>query len=146
STNNGETWSQINEGIGNRKILSLAISTDYIFAGTEGASTWRRPLSEIITSAEQQENRLPDNFILQQNYPNPFNPSTTIRYSIPTSEFVTIKVYDVLGSEVATLINEEKPVGSYEVDFNASNLSSGIYFYTLQAGKFSETKKLILMK
>lgn len=94
-----------------------------------------------------------DNFVLDQNYPNPFNPSTTIKYSIPTSEFVTLKVYDVLGKEVATLINEEKANGGYTVEFNASNLpggkaglSSGIYFYTLQAGKFSESKKLILMK
>jgi photosystem II stability/assembly factor-like uncharacterized protein len=89
---------------------------------------------------------LPEQFALEQNYPNPFNPSTTIRYSIPTSEFVTLKVYDVLGNEVATLVNEEKPAGSYEVNFNAAELSSGIYFYTLQSGSFTQTKKLILMK
>jgi carboxypeptidase T len=85
-------------------------------------------------------------FSLDQNFPNPFNPSTTIRYSFPTSEFVTLKIYDVLGKEVATLLNEEKPAGSYEVKFDASQLSSGIYFYTLTAGRFVETKKLILMK
>ena len=89
---------------------------------------------------------LPEQFSLEQNYPNPFNPSTTIKYSIPTSEFVTLKVYDVLGSEVATLVNEEKPAGSYEIDFNAAKLSSGIYFYILQAGSYTQTKKLILTK
>jgi hypothetical protein len=92
------------------------------------------------------EINFPDEFSLSQNYPNPFNPSTTIKYSIPSSEFVKLKVFDVLGNEVATLVNEEKPKGIYKVDFNGANLSSGIYFYTLQAGQFSETKKLILMK
>jgi len=89
---------------------------------------------------------VPDVFALEQNYPNPFNPSTTISYSVPEIEFVTLKVYDVLGSEVATLINEEKELGSYEVEFNASDLTSGIYFYRLQAGSFVETKKMILFK
>jgi photosystem II stability/assembly factor-like uncharacterized protein len=88
---------------------------------------------------------------LEQNYPNPFNPSTTIRYSIPNSELVTLKIYDVLGNKVATLVSEEKPAGSYEVEFSSHsgfvrNLSSGIYFYTLQAGSYTQTKKLILMK
>jgi len=90
---------------------------------------------------------------LLQNYPNPFNPSTTIRYTIPNVTLsrvegsrVQLKVYDVLGTEVATLVNEEKPAGSYEVIFNASQLSSGIYFYKLQAGALVETKKMILMK
>ena len=83
---------------------------------------------------------------LSQNYPNPFNPSTRIQYAVSSMQFVTIKVYDVLGREVATLVNEEKQRGFYEVEFNASNLSSGIYFYTLTAGSFNQTKKLILLK
>ncbi len=85
-------------------------------------------------------------FTLEQNYPNPFNPSTTIKYSIPSAEFVTLKVYDVLGNEVATLVNEDKPAGGYEVEFSAAELSSGIYFYKLQVGSFIETKKMLLMK
>ena len=94
---------------------------------------------------------IPEQFTLEQNFPNPFNPSTTIKYSIPASEFVTLKVYDVLGSEVATLVNEEKPAGSYEVEFDSHsgegrNLTSGVYFYKIQAGNFVETKKMILMK
>jgi hypothetical protein len=83
---------------------------------------------------------------LEQNYPNPFNPNTTINYQIPELSFVTLKVYDVLGSEITTLVNEEKPVGSYEVEFDATILSSGVYFYRLQAGSFVETKKMVLMK
>ncbi|NTV89597.1 MAG: T9SS type A sorting domain-containing protein [Clostridiales bacterium] len=85
-------------------------------------------------------------FKLEQNYPNPFNPATTIKYSIAQPGNVTLKVYDILGSEVATLINEEKPAGVYEVEFEASTFSSGIYFYKIQAGSFVETKKMILMK
>ena len=85
-------------------------------------------------------------FQLEQNYPNPFNPSTKISYSIPQQGNVTLKVYDLLGNEVATLVNEEKPAGGYEVEFNASDLSSGIYFYKLQAGSFVETKKMTVIK
>jgi hypothetical protein len=97
---------------------------------------------------------IPDQFALQQNYPNPFNPSTKIKYSIPSviasgtkqSQLVILKVYDLLGNEVATLVNDEKPAGTYEVDFNASQLSSGIYFYKIQAGSFVETKKMLMIK
>jgi len=88
----------------------------------------------------------PITFTLNNAYPNPFNPSTKITYSIPELSFVTLKVYDVLGNEVANLVNEEKPAGSYEINFNASNLSSGIYFYRLQANDFTQIKKMILLK
>jgi hypothetical protein len=88
----------------------------------------------------------PKGFNLLQNYPNPFNPSITIEYSIPKPSHVVIKIFDVLGIEVATLVNEEKPTGNYKVEFISSNLSSGIYFYRMEAGKFIETKKLLLLK
>jgi len=88
----------------------------------------------------------PTQFAIYQNYPNPFNPSTTINFVIPKSSFVNLKVYDVLGNEVAVLVNEEKPAGSYEVKFDALQLSSGIYFYRIQSGSFVETKKMILLK
>jgi hypothetical protein len=88
----------------------------------------------------------PGEYLLSQNYPNPFNPTTKIKYQIPNSGFVTLKVYDLLGREVATLVNEEKPVGSYEIKFNGSHLSSGIYFYKLQAGDYTEVKKMTLMR
>ena len=88
----------------------------------------------------------PKNFSLYQNYPNPFNPSTKIRYDIPKAERVTIKIYDLLGKEVSTLVNENKSAGSYVVEFNASGLTSGIYFYRIFAGSYTDTKKMILVK
>jgi hypothetical protein len=90
--------------------------------------------------------KVPLKYSLFQNYPNPFNPTTIINYSIPKSGLVTIKVYDVLGREVKTLINESKLAGNYSVEFSAGNLASGIYFYRMQAGDFANTKKLILLK
>jgi len=88
----------------------------------------------------------PDSYLLNQNYPNPFNPSTIISWQLPESKFVTLKIYDVLGNEVASLINEEKPAGNFEVEFNATALSSGIYYYKLVAGDFVDVKKMILLK
>lgn len=88
----------------------------------------------------------PCNFSLSQNYPNPFNPSTTIKYSIPTTEFVTLKIYDLFGQEVSTLVNEQKPQGIYIVNFDGSNLASGIYLYKITAGNFVDSKKFILLK
>ena len=99
-----------------------------------------------ISSEVKNRKELPQDFQLFQNYPNPFNPTTTINYSIPKQNFVTIKVYDALGKEVATLVNENKSIGNYSVEFDASKLVSGIYYYRLQAGACSETKKLIFMK
>ena len=85
-------------------------------------------------------------FKLDQNYPDPFNPSTIIRYQIPKQSFVQIKIYDVLGKEVRSLVNQDKNAGEYEVKFDGSNLSSGIYFYRITAGDFVATKKMILTK
>jgi hypothetical protein len=124
-----------------------------VTASTSVAGTSSFAYLELVTDVEYEE-QLPTEFSLLQNYPNPFNPSTTIKYSIPSSEFVTLKVFDVLGKEVATLVNGEKPVGSYEVDFIAAGLSSGMYFYKLQAGNpstssgqgFVETRKMLLLK
>jgi len=108
-------------------------------------------VSETTNLNEQISSLLPQETRLQQNYPNPFNPSTKITYSIPLlggarGGLITLKVYDVLSNEVATLLNEYKPAGNYEVEFNASILPSGVYFYQLKTGKFIETKKMILMK
>lgn len=88
----------------------------------------------------------PQDFTLSQNYPNPFNPSTKIQYVVSSMSYVVLKVYDILGREVATLANEEKSAGSYEVQFNASNLPSGTYFYVFRAGNYAETKKMVLLK
>ena len=144
STDDGVTWTTVNSGLTNNLLASIAINNGgIIFAATTGG-LFRSVQS--TTSVRELSADAPSSFSLNQNYPNPFNPTTTISFSIPTSEFVTLKVFDVLGNEVATLVNEEKSNGIYKVDFNASNLSSGIYFYTLKAGRFLETKKLILMK
>jgi photosystem II stability/assembly factor-like uncharacterized protein len=100
-----------------------------------------------VTAVDEKERGTnPTNFILLQNYPNPFNPSTKISWQSPISSWQILKVYGVLGNEVATLVDEYKPAGSYEVEFDARGLTSGIYFYTLQAGSYTQTKKLILMK
>jgi hypothetical protein len=93
----------------------------------------------------------PDNFVLYQNYPNPFNPTTSIQYTIGSRQFVTLKVYDVLGNEVSVLVNEEKSAGEYEIEFNSysaggNNIASGIYFYQLQTDNFIQTKKMILIQ
>jgi len=89
---------------------------------------------------------VPAEFVLDQNYPNPFNPSTRISYFVPKESFISIKVYDFLGREVKTLVNEYKATGSYDLVFDASNLPSGTYFYTLIADNYSSTKKMIILK
>ncbi|MFA5826886.1 MAG: T9SS type A sorting domain-containing protein [Candidatus Paceibacterota bacterium] len=99
-----------------------------------------------VTDVTEEVTSVPTKFDLSQNYPNPFNPSTTISYALPASGFVTLKVYDMLGKEVVELVNEEKPAGSYETKFDASQLASGMYIYKIQSGNFSQTKKMILMK
>ncbi|MEP0861291.1 MAG: T9SS type A sorting domain-containing protein [Ignavibacterium sp.] len=106
--------------------------------------------TDFTTSVPEEEFILPSEYFLSQNYPNPFNPTTKIKYSIPNVGSglaqTVLKVYDVLGNEVATLVDEEKPAGSYEINFDASELSSGIYFYKLQAGLFVETRKMVLLR
>jgi hypothetical protein len=116
--------------------------------------------SPVVSVKDETENVFPKDFILYQNYPNPFNPTTKIKFEIPTSplnpspyqgeenreRLVTLKVYDILGNEVATLVNEYKLARSYEVEFNGSKLASGIFYYQLRVGKFIQTKKMILLK
>jgi hypothetical protein len=145
STNNGDNWTEISTGLPDAYINSLTVNTDgYIFAGTLNHGVYRS--SESTTSIENDNINSPATFALEQNYPNPFNPSTSIQYRVSNNSQVSIKVYDVLGNEVATLVNEQKPVGTYEVKFNAAGLSSGIYLYKLQAGSMVETKKMLLLK
>ena len=98
-----------------------------------------------VTSVEQSAG-FPDNYYLAQNYPNPFNPSTVISWQSPESGWQTLKVYDLLGREVATLVDEYKPAGRYEVEFDATGLTSGVYFYTIKAGNFNKVKKMILLQ
>jgi hypothetical protein len=116
-------------------------------AGTDG-----KPLGDLNwfpeypTGVKEISNTVPSKFSLEQNYPNPFNPTTMIKYSITNGAQVTLKVYNLLGQEVAALVNQEQMPGTYEVDFNASKLASGMYIYRLQAGNMSLTKKMLLLK
>jgi hypothetical protein len=98
------------------------------------------------TSINNERLNSPGSFILEQNYPNPFNPSTSIEYSVPSSEYVNIKVFDILGNEVANLVNERKEAGNYRVNFDASNLTSGLYIYKIKAGSFHQVRKMMLIK
>jgi len=103
-------------------------------------------VSKSIVDGIEDQTDLPTDFKLMQNYPNPFNPNTIINYSVPKQGKVTIAVFNALGKQVATLVNEEKSAGNYKIDFNAENLSSGIYFYKMQANEFIQTKKMLLLK
>ena len=122
----------------------------YYIGGNDTVSIYlvRAYVSLVTAVGSETVELLPKGFSLSQNYPNPFNPSTNITYNLADREFVTLKVYDLLGNEVAILVNEEKPAGSYNVPFSMDKLklSSGTYFYRLQAGNFIETKKMILLK
>jgi hypothetical protein len=135
-------------------------STSFIYSGSALTFFSQSYQSACYNISEVEGYKeYPKEFTLEQNFPNPFNPGTKISYSIPTSpspplltkervgvRFVTLKVYDILGKEVAVLVNEEQPAGVYEVNWNAANLPSGVYFYKLQAGSFVETMKMILLK
>lgn len=101
---------------------------------------------ELITDVENQDETIPTEFSLKQNFPNPFNPATKINFSIPKSGNVSLKIYDLLGREVAELINTEMQPGNYSYDFNAGQLSSGMYFSKIEAGQFSQMRKMMLLK
>jgi len=105
-----------------------------------------RWLTENVVVGTKDNGQVPYTFNLEPNYPNPFNPSTTISYTISQPAYTTLKVYDVLGNEITTLVNGNKHAGKYEVEFNASNLSSGVYFYKLQSGLMVQTRKMVLLK
>ncbi len=139
----GQTWKQVNEGLTDLNVSALAAdSLGYLYAATDSG------IFKSINSVDaiSKANLPPQSFSLNQNYPNPFNPSTSISYEISTVSHVTLKVYDMLGREVQTLVNEKQSSGKYTVMFEGSKLSSGVYIYRLQAGGFTETKKMALIK
>lgn len=144
STDLGNTWSDLNSGLDtNYTIIGLDLDlTEKIYA----SNGYLYRSIHSTTSIVNEPNFFPLNFLLTQNYPNPFNPTTTVSYQIPERGFVSLKIYDILGREVVTLVNEEKPVGSYEVQFNGTSLTSGIYFYQLSTGNYTDTKKMILLR
>ena len=99
-----------------------------------------------MVGIDENSNILPTSFSLEQNYPNPFNPSTTIKFAIPSDNKVVLKIYDILGREVTTLLNTQLKAGYHSIDWNASRLASGTYIYRLEAGNFTQVKKMILLK
>jgi hypothetical protein len=145
STNGGANWTQINDRPTAFNVNALAVCGGYLFAGTY-YEVWRRPLYEMITSAIWSTSQLPRTFLLLQNYPNPFNPTTTIRYALPGRVHVTLSIFNTLGQEVATLVNESEEAGYHEIKFDGTNLASGMYFYRIQAGSFLQTKELLLLR
>ncbi len=120
----------------------------YYLTSGDSVVTWmiRAYVSFAATGISQSIELTPSSYKLNQNFPNPFNPSTTIRFEIPSRSFVTLKVYDLVGREVATLVNGIREAGAQEVEFHASNLPSGVYLYRITTDKFVETKKLVLIK
>ncbi|HCY74397.1 MAG TPA: hypothetical protein DHV28_00615 [Ignavibacteriales bacterium] len=151
STDDGNNWVDIGDGLpafGSSSANEvIGIIGNNILCGTYSTGIFWRPLNEVVTSVnDNAESKSPVSFDLSQNYPNPFNPSTTIKFQLPKAGMVTLKVYDILGNEVAALVNEEKAAGQYEVNFNASALASGVYIYKIQSGSFINSKKMILLK
>ncbi|MCW8824594.1 MAG: T9SS type A sorting domain-containing protein [Ignavibacteriaceae bacterium] len=147
SFNSGQSWWVLGEGLPVLPIGDIEIhpATRELVAGTYGRSMYKIDLNLIPSNIESSE-PVVSGFNLEQNYPNPFNPSTKIKYTITQTSNVVIKVFDILGNDITTLVNEEKPAGNYEVDFKATDLASGIYLYKLITNEFSETKKMILLK
>lgn len=147
-------WETDGTDAGTKNIITGSTGIPFVFNNTvffsrnevaTGIELWY--YNPGLTSIDEHNtNQLPSAYTLQQNYPNPFNPTTNIEFQIPQSGFVILKVFDVLGKEKATLVNEDKPVGNYNVNFDASKLSSGVYFYQLRAGSRIETKRMMLIK
>jgi len=141
----GENWTKIDSGF-SAPIYALAIVGSELFAADGNNNIWKSSISHFVTGVKEISYEPISNFSLYQNYPNPFNPTTTIQYSIPEQSNVKIIIYDALGREVTTLVNEEKSIGNYTVEFNAPYLSNGIYFYQMRTNEFIQTKKMILLK
>lgn len=138
-------WYPFNNGLATKEITDIVNFTHSIMhVATANNSVYI--IYSIINETNDETSNSPESFELYQNYPNPFNPTTSIQYALSSQQFVTLKVFDVLGNEVATLVNEVKHPGIYEVEYDASKVSSGVYFYQLKAGSFVETKKMILLR
>ena len=141
----GDSLGSRNEGLTNLNVQALTLDNNgYVYAGS-GNGVWRRPLTEV-TAVEENSTSLPSSYILSQNFPNPFNPSTKLSWQSPVGSWQTLIVFDVLGSEILTLVDEYKPAGRYKVEFNAATLPSGVYFYQLKAGEYTAVKKMLLLK
>jgi hypothetical protein len=155
SQDGGINWGADNRLTSNTAIsqfASVSVSSSGVHVVWEEARDgnqeiyYKRDPSGNVTGIENIGSEMPKQFFLSQNYPNPFNPSTVISYQLPATSMVSLKIYDIIGKEVSTLVNEEKLAGSYEIEFGAQGLPSGIYLYKLQAGNFVQTKKMVLLQ
>ncbi len=126
--------------------IQTSISASHISFSAEHLSTFGGGSTEIVSVNKSSNTEIPSIYTLEQNYPNPFNPTTNINFSLPESGFVTLKVYNALGAEVKTLVSNSMAVGAHSIEFNAQNLPSGIYFYTLKSNNIILTKKMLLLK
>jgi hypothetical protein len=151
----GTTWTVYNtsnSGLPDDNVWPIAIDgSGNKWIGTYGGGLAVYKEGGVVSVKEIPDKNIPEAFVLFQNYPNPFNPTTTISYNLVKVQnldkvMVSLRVYDMLGREVATLVNGQKPAGTYTLQWNAANLPSGVYFYRLQTGTFTETKKLVLLK
>jgi len=130
----------------NSSIKAIGVFDNAIYVGTSGSGLLERSINDFVTSIQSKTANTPCGYLLSQNYPNPFNPSTTIAFSVPKETHVTLRIYDILGREITTLVNEKLQAGSYSKVWNATGYSSGVYFYRIEAGEFTETKKINLLK
>ncbi|HEY4612042.1 MAG TPA: T9SS type A sorting domain-containing protein, partial [Bacteroidota bacterium] len=143
--NNSGNWSDANSGLGNVYVRSVIVTPGgHVLAGTAGSGIFRTV--NPTTSVESVAATTPTRFSLEQNYPNPFNPRTNVGFRVAERGFVTLKVFDLLGKEIATLVSEELSAGTYSIPWDASSLPSGVYLYRLQTGAYTETKKALLVK
>jgi len=142
----GVNWFYVDDGFNATARSLLVTNASKLIAGTLFYGIWSRPLSEMTPVEDFLDKELPKNYYLDQNYPNPFNPNTTIQFDIPKTSFLTLKVYNVLGQEVATLVNEKRETGRYEAEFDGSKLTSGVYFYRLTTETFIDIKKCVIIK
>lgn len=144
----GTRWEKFDAGLSldpYAYICDFSSNDSYVFLAAWN-SIWRRLLSDLVTQVKGPSAYLPKAFIVEQNYPNPFNPSTTIKYELPKASEVKLSIYDMLGREVSVLVNERRNAGVHEVKFDGAGLSSGVYFYRLQAGNSVQAKKLVILK
>ncbi|MBI2417864.1 MAG: T9SS type A sorting domain-containing protein [Ignavibacteriales bacterium] len=138
------SYTLISEAFNYQEKRTVDVVVDYLSNAAQTISLTLTPEPEGTTAVEHAA--VVDGFALQQNYPNPFNPSTTINFSLAEKAHVTLSVYDMVGREVAVLVNGDKPAGNHSVNFSAGNLASGVYLYKIQTAQFTATKKLVLMK
>jgi len=145
TTDQGNTWNRV-YGSPLVRIRNVSATTRYVYAVGSSSNNIGTVVRYEAMVTSIHPNSISTGYLLSQNYPNPFNPTTKISYSVPVSGVVSLTVFDVSGREVKKLVNENKPTGNYSVEFNASTLTTGTYFYRLQAGEFTETKKMVLIK